>query len=466
MDSNSIIVSFKEREALIKKNAYFSKFIEDIQRTFNISNIVLNDYLILAKVEYNDKKTKEYQIYNDTSYRNVILGNFYVNYVKIKKKTETQKNTYINKNSNSSINNNSNKKKINNENSSSNELSNNKMNIDLKKYVDNELNKFKNELVAVKNDIKTIFKLLNEIQKNFDYHISNHYNTTSASSTPSYTNSTKRVNNNNNNNNYNNNINNNNFNNNNITINENSNSSKGISKSIIYNNSIKNQNNNINEFNINKNQNFNPYNSFLPNKNINKITNYKVDFFLNKNKFPVIIKTQLNSNNYRNLEIKIKNTGNDLPAKCKIKSINQSFMKIEPTYINNGKLIKNNETINVNLNIKFENIKTIKQGDYEIQICLFNEFNKEINITCEEKITVRIIDSETNIVANKSNNKNNNYNNNLINDEVSNFNLFNNRNMNYINNYAGYNNNINKNVSGSYKASNNNVYMNNRRTNY
>jgi len=144
-------------------------------------------------------------------------------------------------------------------------------------------------------------------------------------------------------------------------------------------------------------------------------------------------------------------------------------MKIEPTFINNGKPIRNNELISVILNIKFEMIKNIKQGDYEIQICLFNENNNEIFITCEEKITVKIIDSETNIVTNKNNNNiTNNYNKNLINDEVSNYNLFNINNMNYLNNVNKnyYNNNSNKNVNSSHKTSNNNVYMNNRRTNY
>ena len=148
-------------------------------------------------------------------------------------------------------------------------------------------------------------------------------------------------------------------------------------------------------------------------------------------------------------------------------------MKIEPTFINNGRPIKNNELISVILNIKFEMIKNIKQGNYEIQICLFNEYDKEVLITCEEKITVKIIDSETNIVTNKYNNNNNinnNYNNYLINDEVSSYNLFGNKNMNYLNNinknYGNYNNNSNKNVNSSYKTSNNNVYMNNKRSNY
>ena len=343
--------------------------------------------------------------------------------------------------------------------------------------IEKEIINLKNGLDAANKDIKTIFEIIKEMQININYIKNNLNNTTSASSTPSNSNSSKKVNNNFNNNfnnkinnNYNNNINNNYNNNINInSINENSNSSKGISKSNIYNKNIKNPNNN-NEFNINKNQNINVYNSVLPNKNVNKFTRYKVDFILNKSKFPVIIKSQLNSNNYRNLEIRIKNTGIDLPAKCKIKSINQSFMKIEPTFINNGRPIKNNELISVILNIKFEMIKNIKQGNYDIQICLFNEYDKEVLIICEEKITVKIIDSETNIVTNKyNNNMNNNYNNYLINDEVSSYNLFG-KNMNYLNNinknYGNYNNNSNKNVNSSYKNSNNNVYMNNKRSNY
>ena len=146
-------------------------------------------------------------------------------------------------------------------------------------------------------------------------------------------------------------------------------------------------------------------------------------------------------------------------------------MKIEPTFINNGKPFKNNELINVNLIIKFENIKNIKQGDYDIQICLFNEYDKEIFIICEDKIKVKIIDSETNIVTNKNNNITNNHNKNLINDEVSSYNLFGKNNLNYLNNYnknyINYNNNnSNKNVNSSYKTPNNNIYMNNRRSNY
>ncbi len=470
MESNSILVFFQGHEALIKKNTYFSKFIEDIQRNFHIDNRNMNEYQILATVEFNDNKTRDYPINTDTNYRNIILGNYCVNYIQIKNKKETPKNTFITKNSNSSINNNSNKKKNYNENSSSKELSNNKMNIE------KEINNLKKIVDANNKDIKTLFEIVKEMQININYIMRN--NTTSASSTPSNSNSSKKVNNNFNNNfnnninnNYNNNINNNYNNNNNInSINENSNSSKGISKSNIYNKNIKNPNNNS-EFNINKNQNINVYNSVLPNKNVNnKFTKYKVDFILYKNKFPVIIKSQLNSNNFRNLEIKIKNTGIDLPARCKIKSINQSFMKIEPTFINNGKPIKNNELINVILNIKFEMIKNIKQGNYDIQICLFNEYDKEVLIICEEKITVKIIDSETNIVTNKyNNNMNNNYNNYLINDEVSSYNLFG-KNMNYLNNinknYGNYNNNSNKNVNSSYKNSNNNVYMNNKRSNY
>ena len=474
MDSNSILVFFQGHEAYIKKNTYFTKFIEDIQRNFHIDNKNMNEYQILAAVEFNDGKTRDYPINNDSNYRNIILGNYCVNYIQIKNRKETPKNTFTNKNSNSSINNNSNKKKNYNENSSSKESSNNKMNIE------KEINNLKIGLDEVKKDIKTLFEIVKEIQININYIMNNRNSTTSASSTPSNSNSSKRVNNNFNNN-FNNNINNN-YNNNNINnnynnnynnninnINENSNSSKGISKSNIYNKNIKNPNNNS-EFNINKNQNINVYNSVLPNKNVNKFTKYKVDFILYKNKFPVIIKSQLNSNNYRNLEIKIKNTGIDLPAKCKIKSINQSFMKIEPTFINNGRPIKNNELISVILNIKFEMIKNIKQGNYDIQICLFNEYDKEVFIICEEKITVKIIDSETNIVTNKYNNNNNNYNNYLINDEVSSYNLFGNKNLNYLNNvnknYGNYNNNSNKNVNSSYKTSNNNVYMNNKRSNY
>jgi len=473
MESNSILVFFQGHEALIKKNTYFTKFIEDIQRNFHIDNKNMNEYQILAAVEFNDGKIKDYIINTDTNYRNIILGNYCVNYIQIINKKQTPKNTFTNKNSNSSINNNSNKKKNYNENSSSKELSNNKMNIE------KEINNVKNDLDVVKKDVKTLFEIVKEMQININYIKNNLNNTTSASSTPSNSNSSKKVNNNFNNNfnnkinnNYNNNINNNYNNNINInSINENSNSSKGISKSNIYNKNIKNPNNNS-EFNINKNQNINVYNSVLPNKNVNnKFTKYKVDFILNKSKFPVIIKSQLNSNNYRNLEIKIKNTGIDLPAKCKIKSINQSFMKIEPTFINNGRPIKNNELISVILNIKFEMIKNIKQGNYDIQICLFNEYDKEVLIICEEKITVKIIDSETNIVTNKYNNNiNNNYNNYLINDEVSSYNLFGNKNMNYLNNinknYGNYNNNSNKNVNSSYKTSNNNVYMNNKRSNY
>ena len=235
MESNSILVFFQGHEALIKKNTYFSKFIEDIQRNFHIDNKNMNEYQILATVEFNDNKTRDYPINNDTNYRNIILGNYCVNYIQIINKKQTPKNTFITKNSNSSINNNSNKKKNFNENSSSKELSNNKMNND------KEINNVKNDLDAVKKDVKTLFETVKEIQININYIMNNRFNTTSASSTPSNSNSSKKVNNNFNNNfnnninnNYNNNINNN-YNNNNInSINENSNSSKGISKSNIY----------------------------------------------------------------------------------------------------------------------------------------------------------------------------------------------------------------------------------------
>ena len=121
MDSNSILVFFQGHEALIKKNTYFTKFIEDIQRNFHIDNKNMNEYQILAAVEFNDGKTRDYPINNDSNYRNIILGNYCVNYIQIKNRKETQKNTFTNKNSNSSINNNSNKKKNYNENSSSKE---------------------------------------------------------------------------------------------------------------------------------------------------------------------------------------------------------------------------------------------------------------------------------------------------------------------------------------------------------
>ena len=451
MEPKSIYVFFNNKEGIINITPYFTKFIQDIQKLFKIDNKNLNDYQIYAQVEFNDKTNREYPINNESNYRNIMLGNYFIQCIRIEKK-EIQKNKFVNQNSNNSIKNNSFKKNYEN---SSKELNNSikknyyenspiKLNNiqtynELKKYVDKELNILKNEVKEIKDNNKNIFLIIKEIQNNIN-NISNY------STTPSTINSTKNVV----TNNYNNNI------------NENSNSlSKGISKSIVYN---KNNDYNIN---INKEQsirNINVFNSSVSpsNKfNVNKNNNYKVLFNLNEKKFPVVIKSQINNIYYRNLEIQIRNIGSDLPAYCKIKSLNNNYMKIDPVFINNGKPIKNNEEVKVNLTIKFEMIKNIKQGFYDIQICLFNEYYKDINIICDEKIKVQIIDSEKNIVDN--NNKkptNNNY---LIENEVSNYNLFDNRNLNYLNNMNKYN--INKNVGSSLKNSSN-IYMTNKKTNY
>jgi len=432
-----IYVIFQNKTVVINITPYFTKFIQDIQKNFGIDNKNLNDYRILAQVEFNDKSIREYPINSESSYRNIMLGNYLINYIKIEKK-ETPKIKYANQKSNNSIKSINSINKNNNENTSK-ELNNNQSYNELKKYVDKELNILKNEIKEIKDNIKNIFTILKELQNNY---ISN------VSTTPSTINSTKNAT----NNNYNN------------INNENSNSlSKGISKSIVFNknNEILNKNN---DYNINKEQsirNINIYNSVTQSSknNMNKNNNYKALFNLNEKKFPVVIKSQLNNDIYKNLEIKIKNIGLDLPAQCKIKSLNNNFIKIDTVYINNGKPIKYNEEITVNLTIKFGMLKYIKQGFYDIQICIFNELNKDINIISDEKIRVQIIDSEKNIVDNKK--VNNNYN--LISNEVSAYNLFDNRNMNYLNDMNRYNNS--KNVSGSFKNSSN-IYINNKRTTF
>ena len=433
---SSILVYFGKKDATINITPYFSNFIQEIQKNFHIDNKNLNDYQILANVEFNDKTTRDYPINSDSDYRNIILGNYNINCIKIENKKEIPKNKYSNQNSNNSIKNN-NIKKIFNENSSK-ELNKIQGYNELKKYVDKELNYLKKEVEEIKNNIKKIFSILNDIKI---------HNISNNSTTPSTLNSTKNVI----TNNYNNNI------------NENSNSlSKGISKSIVYNKNNDNINKNNNEYNINREQsirNINIYNSVVPSNkaNINKNNNYKVNFILNKTKFPVVIKSQINNIFYRNFEIQIKNIGIELPSQCKIKSINNNSMKIDPVFINNGRPIRNNEEITVNLAIKFDNIKNIKQGYYDIQFCIFNEYYKDVNIICDEKIKVQIIDSEKNIVDNKKANNRIN----LIDNEVSTYNLFDNNNMNYLNNMNKYN----KNIGGSFKNSSN-VYINNKRSNY
>jgi len=436
MSSNTILINCGNYDKYINISPYFSRFIQDIQKNFNIDNKNFNDYKILANVEFNDNKKGDYPINSESDYRNIILGNYHINCIRIENKKEIPKNKFISQNSNNSIKNNNIKKNF-NENSSK-ELNKIQGYNELKSYVDRELKYLKKDMEEMKNNIKKIFSIINDLKI---------HNISNNSTTPSTLNSTKNVI----TNNYNNNI------------NENSNSlSKGISKSIVYNKNNDNINKNNNEYNINREQsirNINIYNSVVPSNkaNINKNNNYKVDFILNNTKFPVVIKSQINNIFYRNLEIKIKNIGIDLPYQCKIKSINNNFMKIDPVFINNGKPIKNNEEITVNLAIQFGNIKNIKQGYHDIQICIYNEYYKDVNIICDEKIKVQIIDSEKNIVDNKKANNRIN----LIDNEVSTYNLFDNNNINYLNNMNKYN----KNVGGSFKNSSN-VYINNKRTNY
>ena len=131
--------------------------------------------------------------------------------------------------------------------------------------------------------------------------------------------------------------------------------------------------------------------------NNNSNNNYSYDYNYNS-KYSL----KFNENNkYITILLKIKNNGiMDFPKKCfLIDSPNKSEFYIKETLINNGEVLKVNQTCEVFLNLYFKR-KHLKEGKYSFKFLLYNKEIKEIGN--EGTIQIPYFEEKKNIVLSQN----------------------------------------------------------------